>query len=119
MSERIPRNLCRGCGCDFSSVKLFDDHRVGKHEYLYDAWDDSKADGRRCLGVEEMQARGWEPNERGLWTDPARNADAARRLRRDASLIETTKAVRGTTTAPWPQKRPQAGVNTTDVEKAA
>jgi hypothetical protein len=44
LSLTQPRNLCRGCGEDFTSTRLFDEHRVGKHEYVFDAWEDSKAD---------------------------------------------------------------------------
>lgn len=60
-------NLCRACGHDFSSVRLFDAHRVGKHAYLFDA---EHLDGRRCLDASEMEAKGWAQNERGRWSDP-------------------------------------------------
>jgi hypothetical protein len=62
-----PLNLCRGCGCDFTSVKLFDRHRVGVHVYDYSP---EQPDGRRCLTVEEMQSKGWERDARGRWSDP-------------------------------------------------
>jgi hypothetical protein len=32
---------------------MFDAHRVGKHEYLFDS---EHLDGRRCLGASEMDA---------------------------------------------------------------
>lgn len=44
-------NLCRACGHDFASVRTFDDHRVGKYEYL---WSPVQEDGRRCLDSVEM-----------------------------------------------------------------
>jgi hypothetical protein len=46
-------NLCRSCGHDFSSIEMFDAHRVGKHEYLFDS---EHLDGRRCLDASEMDA---------------------------------------------------------------
>jgi len=61
-------NLCRGCGQDFSSVRTFDRHRVGKHEYLAS---DERPDGRRCLTIEEMEEIGWEQDVRARWFDPA------------------------------------------------
>lgn len=60
-------NLCRACNQDFSSVKNFDRHRVGKHEYLFSA---DHLDGRRCLDIEEMTNLGWTFNERKQWHDP-------------------------------------------------
>src|SRR5262245_45824910 len=62
-------NLCCACGQDFASVTLFDAHRVGKHQY---AWSPEQPDGRRCFGVDELEARGWTLDERGRWCDPAR-----------------------------------------------
>jgi hypothetical protein len=67
-------NQCSACGADFTSVELFDRHRVGTHEYLFAP---ERPDGRRCLTVEEMTGRGWEQNDRGRWLDPAR-AERAR-----------------------------------------
>ena len=51
----MPMNLCRACGQDFSSVRTFDDHRVGKHAYL---WSPAREDGRRCLDPAEMRGLG-------------------------------------------------------------
>jgi hypothetical protein len=70
-------NQCGVCGEDFSSVRLFDVHRVGRHEYLFGA---EHLDGRRCLEVEEMRELGWELNVRGRWCDPVRSRDAASRF---------------------------------------
>ena len=70
-------NLCRSCDQDFSSVRLFDAHRVGKHEYLAS---DLRPDGRRCFSVAEMLERGWERYTRGRWQDPARVEDVRSRL---------------------------------------
>jgi hypothetical protein len=61
-------NLCRGCGQDFSSVKTFDRHRVGGHEYL---WSPERPNGRRCLSVSEIQGLGWTLNKWGRWLDPS------------------------------------------------
>jgi len=74
-------NLCRSCGHDFSSVRLFDSHRVGKHEYLFDS---EHLDGRRCLDASEMEAKGWAQNERGRWSDPAVAEDARQRFSKAA-----------------------------------
>jgi hypothetical protein len=66
-------NVCGACGADFSGLTMFDAHRVGKHELDYPAHED----GRRCLTADEMAERGWQPNRRGAWHDPA----AAERMR--------------------------------------
>ncbi len=81
-----PKNLCRSCDQDFSSVEAFDRHRVGTHSYTYSEGlkmppleDGSlREDGRRCLSIAEMEDLGWRKNERGLWFDPARASRAAR-----------------------------------------
>ena len=64
-------NRCRSCSHDFSSVRWFDAHRVGRHEYLFDS---EHLDGRRCLDASKMEAKGWAQNERGGWSDPAESA---------------------------------------------
>lgn len=72
-------NLCRSCSQDFGSVELFDRHRVGVHAYTYSEGlrlEPPREDGRRCLSVPEMLERGWAPNARELWADPARAARA-------------------------------------------
>jgi hypothetical protein len=66
----MPLNLWRACGQDFSGVKTFDRHRVGKHEYL---WSRAREDGRRCLDPVEMRALGWKLNEWGRWSDPSQH----------------------------------------------
>jgi hypothetical protein len=70
-------NLCRNCGEDFGSVQAFDAHRVGTHAYL---WSLERQDGRRCLDIEEMEARGFVRNARGGWS-LVRALEAARSLR--------------------------------------
>jgi hypothetical protein len=72
-----PLNLCRGCGADFTSLRLFDAHRVGAHDYH---WSADRPDGRRCLSVDEMRMKSWRIDGRGRWTDPARAADVRERL---------------------------------------
>ncbi len=64
-----PLNECAACGHDFTSVELFDAHRVGKHAYDYSP---GRPDGRRCLNPDEMASKGWQKNDRGRWQDPAR-----------------------------------------------
>jgi hypothetical protein len=72
-----PLNLCRGCGNDFTSLRLFDAHCVGAHDY---EWSPGHPDGRRGLSTDEMKAKGWTVDVRGRWTDPARAADIRERL---------------------------------------
>lgn len=61
------RSFCRACGEDFSGDTMFDKHRVGEHDLDWPA----DENGRRCLDVEEMEAKGWTLNESGRWYDPA------------------------------------------------
>ena len=70
-----PANGCSGCGQDFTSTKLFDLHRTcsyGSGEYLGNPADWTPGLGRRCMDAEEMEAKGWELNDRGRWLDPVR-----------------------------------------------
>jgi hypothetical protein len=78
MSELRPLNFCCTCGEDFSSLTGFDRHRVGKHEYLYDPWDDSKLDGRRCLTTDEMLKKGWARDRNGRWQVPRSGTERER-----------------------------------------
>jgi hypothetical protein len=54
---------CIGCKQQFNSLGLFERHRVGDHTI----WEGNNR--RRCLTVEEMQSRKWEPNKYGKWVD--------------------------------------------------
>jgi hypothetical protein len=58
-------NLCRSCGEDFGSVRAFDTHRLGRHEYLYS---DDQPDGRRCLSIEELSVKGFVKNSADRWS---------------------------------------------------
>jgi hypothetical protein len=60
-------NFCRICRRDFSSLKAFDRHRVGRYEPL----------GRRCLDSTELVKAGFRRNGRGRW-ELAAHADRAR-----------------------------------------
>jgi hypothetical protein len=73
-------NECGACGADFTSVVLFDAHRVGKHERDYPEHED----GRRCLTSWEMTDRGWVQNVKGSWLDPTRVEKARESFRRAA-----------------------------------
>lgn len=73
-------NLCRSCGLDFTSVRDFDSHRVGVHEYTY--WeglrmDPPREDGRRCLTIEEMRAKGWALDTHRRWRRRQRSMSVA------------------------------------------
>jgi hypothetical protein len=72
-------NLCTVCGLDFGSVKAFDRHRVGVHDYLFSEgvrMDPPRFDGRRCLSESEMESLVSERtgclvfsrNARGVWS---------------------------------------------------
>lgn len=71
-------NECSGCGLDFGSVSAFDAHRVGKFTY---PWDLEHEDGRRCLGVDEIEAKGWSRDSRGRWRTPGVTFDVVARLK--------------------------------------
>ena len=76
-------NGCGACGSDFTSLELFDRHRVGTHAYTYVEglrFDPPREDGRRCLSLEEMAAKGWEQDARSRWVDPARSGRASERF---------------------------------------
>jgi hypothetical protein len=82
-------NLCCACGEDFGSVELFDRHRVGRHAYSFaEGLEQGVEDGRRCLGTDEMNERGWRRNGRGRWFDPSR--DPRSRLRETPELLEAS-----------------------------
>jgi len=81
MSEAKPHNYCVSCGVDFASIKAFDKHRVGVHEYLFSEglrMDPPRENGRRCLDESELPAAGMERDEHGCWRLAA-NAEHARR----------------------------------------
>jgi hypothetical protein len=62
-------NVCGSCGRDFSSIRAFDSHRVGRHAYLFESDESSSSrhDGRRCLNQSELHAAGFVQNSRGRW----------------------------------------------------
>jgi len=87
-----PRNQCGACGEDFTSVELFDRHRVGVHEYTITeglAMDPPREDGRRCLAVHEMRDRGWAQDGSVRWYDPVRAARARMAFPPSADEAET------------------------------
>jgi hypothetical protein len=72
---RAPQNGCATCGEDFGSVDLFDRHRCGEYgpgDYKGDLENWTPEQGRRCLTIAEMQAKGWCLGKRGRWMDPAK-----------------------------------------------
>jgi hypothetical protein len=82
-------NECASCHLDFGSVRAFDAHRVGKHEYTYSEgakMDPIREDGRRCLTVDEMttmQKGGhtyFVKNAKGRWSI-ASDLERARNLK--------------------------------------
>lgn len=74
-----PKNGCGECGADFTSVSLFDRHRVGVHTYTHSEglkMEPMRDDGRRCLDPDEMRAKGWGRDAKGRWHDPVTVAKA-------------------------------------------
>jgi len=74
-----PANQCGACGEDFSSLRNFDRHRVGVHEYTYSEGlklEPIREDGRRCLDADEIQALGLVRDKNGRWSDPEATARA-------------------------------------------
>ena len=62
-------NLCNACNEDFASLSAFDEHRVGKHAYLYS---EEQVDGRRCRTPDELRSLGMRKDSRGRWRLPIR-----------------------------------------------
>jgi hypothetical protein len=85
-------NLCTACNEDFSSVEIFDRHRVGVREY---DWSPEREDGRRCLDVQEMQANGWKLDQRNRWHDPARSGRAREAFSGLGIRSETSRETEG------------------------
>jgi hypothetical protein len=56
MKLRGDRCQCRGCFEYFNSTSAFDFHRTGSYR-----------DGRRCLSIDEMLAKGMAKRESGFW----------------------------------------------------
>jgi hypothetical protein len=55
-----PLSFCDACGACFATVALFDLHRIGPFTRR----------GRRCLSIQQLQAKGLFQNERGVWRYP-------------------------------------------------
>jgi hypothetical protein len=62
-----PKNGCAACRADFTSLRLFEGHRVGDHPLERPEHEN----GRRCLATEELRAKGWAQEDQGRWYDPA------------------------------------------------
>lgn len=74
-------NVCGSCRADFTSVRAFDSHRVGKHAYTGTEGlrrVPPVEDGRRCLVAHELIDVGFAQDGRGRWFLVNRR-DAARR----------------------------------------
>lgn len=67
---RGDRCRCAKCGEFYNSTRAFDKHRVGAYP-----------DGRRCLTVAEMAARGMALNAAGFWVTKTQPADISRERR--------------------------------------
>ncbi len=86
-------NLCVACGHDFASVRAFDRHRTGVHEYTLSEglrFEPPVEDGRRCMDAREMSAAGLVLDGRGRWTVSA-DRDHARRRFSDVPVTRETR----------------------------
>ena len=89
-----PRNQCGQCFLDFSSVEGFDRHRVGSTEFTFIEgmrMNPPREDGRRCLDEDELRARGFAQDKRGLWGEVARRERARKNFRREAPSAQEVK----------------------------
>jgi hypothetical protein len=106
-----PLSLCCSCGRDFSGDRMFDQHRVGNHEYSFEdglRLEPPREDGRRCLDADEMREKGWRPKTdeemltsnrdrhrvgRGveLWFDPTVSVGMEQRLRHTGGRAKRTR----------------------------
>ena len=66
---------CASCGEAFTTVALFDRHRVGKY-----AKPGQLKGTRRCLSAAEMAGKGWAQNQRGFWKGTALSSAQLERL---------------------------------------
>lgn len=55
---------CIGCNADFTGMTLFEAHRVGKYGVK------EGENRRRCMTKSEMEAKGWQTDQKGAWFDP-------------------------------------------------
>ena len=77
-----------GCGEKFGSKRAFDGHRVGEHDHTLTEglrMNPSLEDGRRCLSVDEMQAKGWMQDELGVWIIHKWDSEAKERTARSVA----------------------------------
>ena len=84
-------NVCGSCRLDFSSLRAFDGHRVGRHGYTGCEglrMDPPRDDGRRCLVEWELRAAGFVQDVRGRWGVLEHQVRARERFVRDPGLLE-------------------------------
>jgi hypothetical protein len=89
---------------DFTSLRLFDAHRVGS--YAYD-WSPDHEDGRRCLDADEMQALGWQQDDKGRWYDPV-HRERTRDYFESTSPIGLGRVRKAQTAPPEPEEGEEA-----------
>ena len=58
------RNQCPSCGEYFNRTSSFDRHRTG----AFGTGIDGTSPERRCLTINEMQAKGFRKSAHGFWT---------------------------------------------------
>jgi hypothetical protein len=83
---------------DFASTRLFDQHRVGRHQYTSAEglkFTPPVEDGRRCLDRAELAERAWVLDRFGRWSDPVASAKVRAafegRERRATGAVEGTR----------------------------
>lgn len=84
-------NVCGACGLDFSSLKAFDGHRVGRHGYSLAeglALSPPRLDGRHCLVTHELLDAGFAQDVRGRWGIVEHRLRASERFSVDPGTAE-------------------------------
>lgn len=84
-------NVCGACGLDFSSLRAFDGHRVGRHGYSLReglALVPAREDGRHCLVAHELVAAGFAQDGRGRWGIVEHRLRAAERFSVDPGTLQ-------------------------------
>lgn len=81
MKLRGDRNQCQGCKEYFNSTLAFDKHRTGDH-----------GSSRRCMTVEEMQAKKMLKNADGFWITKAKPDSAISAKQAFSCEVDTSGA---------------------------
>lgn len=75
------RCQCAACGLYFTGTREFDRHRTGSYAEIR-----QRNGSRRCMSLEELEARDWRMTERGFWMQPRPQRAPAGKHHRCATL---------------------------------